>query len=204
MTATFLPLDIPGAFVAVPQTYRDARGTFFESWRSTDYAAAGTTDAFEQDNVSISTRNVLRGLHYQVGRPQGQLVTVLRGTVLDVLVDVRVGSPTFGVALSFELDEEEPKQIYMPPGVAHGFCVLSEEALLHYKCTRTYEPEHERGLRWDDPELAISWPVRVPIVSDRDANYPLLSQIGKSDLPRYSGLGSPAARSIESPNTGSP
>ena len=140
---------------------------------------------FSTASLSYSMRNVVRGLHYQVGDPQGQMVTIVMGAVLDVLVDLRRGSPTFEKTVSVHLDADTPTQIYMPPGVAHGFCVLSDLAILHYKCTRVYDQSVERGLIWDDPDLAIDWPIAVPVISARDAAFPRLRDIAPDDLPRF-------------------
>ena len=183
MPVAITRLSIPGAFIAEPRCFRDERGWFFESWRENDYLAAGVTEPFVQDNVSVSEANVVRGLHYQAREAQGQMVTIVRGRVFDVLVDLRQGSPTFGRAETFVLEETAPRQLYMPAGVAHGFCVLSETAALHYKCTRYYRADTERGVRWNDPDIAIAWPVSAPILSERDAAYPRLRDVPESDLP---------------------
>jgi dTDP-4-dehydrorhamnose 3,5-epimerase len=185
MSLSFARLAIAGTFVVEPRCFGDARGRFFESWRESDYAAAGVAEPFVQDNISISQSNVLRGLHYQADDAQGQMVTIVAGRVFDVLVDMRRDSVTFGRSESFVLDEAAPRQIYMPAGVAHGFCVLSTSAILHYKCTKYYNSATERGVRWNDPDLAIAWPIGKPILSDRDANYPLLSEIAAGDLPQF-------------------
>ncbi len=183
MPVSFTSFSISGAFVAEPRVFRDARGGFFESWKDRDYSDAGVTEPFVQDNISVSQANVLRGLHYQSREAQGQMVTIVRGRVFDVLVDLRCNSPTFGVAETIILDEANPRQIYMPAGVAHGFCVLSDTAVLHYKCTRYYNPDTERGLRWNDPDIAIAWPLASPILSERDAAYPTLREIPEDDFP---------------------
>jgi dTDP-4-dehydrorhamnose 3,5-epimerase len=184
MGAAFKQLSIPGAFIAEPRRFGDDRGWFIESWRENDYAAAGVSEPFVQDNVSCSGKNVLRGLHYQATDAQGQIVTVIAGRVFDVLVDLRRDSPTFGKHETFMLDAASPRQLYMPAGVAHGFCVLSETAVLHYKCTKYYNAATERGVRWDDPDLAIEWPIVSPVLSPRDAAYPHLCEVLASDLPR--------------------
>lgn len=185
MSASFVGLSIPGAFCGAPEMFADNRGCFLETWRETDYAKAGTDGAFVQDSLSYSRLNVLRGMHYQIGDPQGQMVTVVKGRVLDVIADLRRGSPMFLKTEMVEIDSERLKQIYMPPGVAHGFLVLSEEAILHYKATRYYQPAIQRGIRWDDPDLAISWPVDKPILSDRDAAFPLLRDLDEGDFPPF-------------------
>jgi len=178
-------LSIPGAYLVTPHLYRDARGWFYESWRENACAAIGIKPPLVQDNLSCSKANVVRGLHYQARDAQGQMVTIVAGRVHDVIVDLRRGSPTFGKHEAIVLDEATPRQIYMPPGVAHGFIVLSERAILHYKCSRYYNPETERGLRWNDPGLGISWPMADPILSPRDAAYPQLSDISADDLPQF-------------------
>ena len=183
MSVSIVPLSIPGAFLVEPARFIDERGWFFESWRESDYAAAGVTEPFVQDNVSCSQAGVLRGLHYQVGDLQGQMVTIVAGRVFDVLVDLRRSSPTFGKHQGFMLDETSPRQLYMPAGVAHGFCVFDQVAILHYKCTKYYNPVTERGVRWNDPDLAIEWPSKAPTLSPRDAGYPLLRDIPNYDLP---------------------
>ena len=184
MPAAFTRLSIPGAFLAEPRSFRDERGWFFESWRESDYAAAGVTEPFVQDNLSCSRMNVVRGLHYQASDAQGQMVTIVSGRVMDVLVDLRRDSPAFGKHEGFILEGAAPRQLYMPAGVAHGFCVLSEVAILHYKCTKYYNAATEHGVRSDDPDLAISWPLAAPILSRRDADYPLLRDVSDADLPR--------------------
>lgn len=187
MAASIRQLSIPGAFVAEPRRADDHRGWFFESWRESDYAAAGVEAPFVQDNLSCSLRNVVRGLHYQAQGAQGQLVTIVTGRVFDVIVDMRLVSPTFGHHETRILDEAAPAQFYMPPGVAHGYCVLSDSAILHYKCTKYYDPTTERGLRWNDPSVAIAWPVENPVIAPRDAALPLLNDIPQTALAVFAG-----------------
>ena len=163
--------------------YRDERGYFFETFRRSQHALHGVRDNFVQDNFSSSTQGVLRGLHYQVVQPQSQLVTVLRGSIFDVVADIRVGSPTFGAWLGTNLSEGD--QLYMPAGVAHGFLVTSDIADLHYRVTEEYRPENERGVKWDDPDLGIVWPNTEIRTSKRDASFPALADIPESQLPRY-------------------
>lgn len=184
MPLSFQKLSIPGAFLATPRRFGDERGWFFESWRESHYTEAGVSDQFVQDNLSCSQKDVVRGLHYQAADAQGQMVTIVSGRVFDVLVDLRRGSPTFGKHEAFVLDDKEPRQLYMPAGVAHGFCALSEMAILHYKCTKYYNAGTERGVRWNDADLAIEWPSASPILSARDAAYPLLRDVPESDFPR--------------------
>jgi len=175
--------DINGLIIFEPEKFEDIRGGFLESWRESSYGEAGIDLPFVQDNISYSGKSVLRGLHFQKTRPQGQLVTILLGRVYDVCVDIRNGSASFGSWFGAELDADAPRQIYMPPGFAHGFCVLSDEAILHYKCTDTYHPEDEGGIVWNDPDIDISWPLDNPIISQRDAAFPLLKTLTDGDLP---------------------
>jgi dTDP-4-dehydrorhamnose 3,5-epimerase len=163
---------IPGIIVFKPRCYDDDRGRFYELWRYNDYREAGINELFLQDNFSRSSKNVLRGLHFQIGeKAQGQLVSIISGKVFDVCVDIRKDSPSFGQHIVFELVDSVPQQIYMPPGIAHGFCVLSENAILHYKCTQYYSPENEGGILWNDLDLNIPWPVKDPIISKKDASF---------------------------------
>ena len=166
-----VPTDIPGVVILEPKVFGDDRGFFFESFNARTFAAAVGTDlAFVQDNHSKSRRGVLRGLHYQVERPQGKLVRVVAGAVFDVAVDIRPGSPTFGRWTGVELSADNKRQLWVPPGLAHGFVVRSETAEVLYKTTDYYAPAHERTLRWDDPDLAIEWGLtEPPLVSEKDA-----------------------------------
>jgi dTDP-4-dehydrorhamnose 3,5-epimerase len=179
--------DIEGVLILEPKVFGDGRGFFMETWNRQRYAAAGLDVDFVQDNVSSSSKGVLRGLHYQYPHPQGKLVQVLRGEVLDVAVDIRVGSPTFGRAVTCVLSEENHRQFYVPVGLAHGFCVLSETALFLYKCTDFYNPQMEGGVLWNDPDLAIDWPVESPILSEKDQKNSCLANIPKDRLPVYEG-----------------
>jgi len=160
---------LAGVVVIEPDVHRDARGFFLETYHETQYMDAGLEDRFVQDNHSRSSRNVLRGLHLQVHHPQGKLVRVVNGVVWDVAVDIDPLSVTFKKWYGVELSGENYRQLYIPPGYAHGFVVLSEQADLVYKCTAFYAPGDEVGILWNDPELGIDWPVREPILSDRDA-----------------------------------
>lgn len=178
---------IPGLLVIKPKSFGDRRGFFLETFQQERYRAAGVDAVFVQDNQSRSLRGALRGLHYQRQRPQGKLVYVTRGRIWDVVVDIRRGSPTFGRWYGQELDDQEHHQVYAPPGVAHGFCVLSEEADFFYKCTDYYQPELEMAVRWDDPELAIAWPLDAPVLSDKDLAAPLLRDIPPEHLPVFKG-----------------
>jgi len=176
-------VSLPGVIVFEPRRFGDARGFFVETFQAERYAAAGVPGPFVQDNLSRSARDVLRGLHLQNPHSQGKLVSVLRGSVLDVAVDVRVGSPTFGRYFATELSEENGRQMFVPRGFAHGFVVLSETADFFYKCDGPYSPKDEITVRWCDPALAIDWRVANPQVSAKDAAAPLLSEI--PNLPRY-------------------
>lgn len=166
------------------QTFSDDRGLFTETWREDQYIDAGIPQSFVQDNLSRSGCGVLRGLHYQIEHPQGHLVTVSRGAIFDVGVDLRRDSPAFGNWVGMELSGHRLSQIYLPPGIAHGFCVISESAELLYKCTDYYYPGDEGGLLWSDSDLGIRWPVPEPIVSDRDCVLPRLKDISESRLPQ--------------------
>jgi dTDP-4-dehydrorhamnose 3,5-epimerase len=169
MPATFTPLQLEGLWLIEPRIFSDPRGYFFETFKQSELAAAGLPTHFVQENHSSSAANVLRGLHYQrAPRPQGKLVRALHGAIYDVVVDMRQESPTCGQWLGVELSAANRKQLYIPPGFAHGFCVLGERAEIAYLCTSEYSPEHEAGVIWDDPTLGIDWPVKTPLLSDKD------------------------------------
>jgi dTDP-4-dehydrorhamnose 3,5-epimerase len=163
-----IPCDIPGLLVIEPKVFGDARGYFFELWNEAQYRAAGLDCRFVQDNLSRSRRGVLRGLHFQNPKAQAKLVSVLEGEVFDVAVDLRRGSSTFGRWHGLALSAESKRQFYIPAGFAHGFLVLSESALFHYKCTEFYSPADECTLRWDDPSIGIRWPLSDPSLSAKD------------------------------------
>jgi len=168
----FQPTAIPEVVLIRPKVFADARGHFFESWTERGFAAAGLDLAFVQDNENRSGRHVLRGLHYQLTRPQGKLVRVVTGAVFDVAVDLRRSAPTFGRWVGAQLTADNHHMLWIPPGFAHGFLVLSEAAHFLYKCTQPYLPADERAIRWDDADLAIRWPLPaavMPVVSARDA-----------------------------------
>jgi dTDP-4-dehydrorhamnose 3,5-epimerase len=167
--------DLPGVMLFEPVRHQDTRGLLVETFKEPAYRDAGLDVVFVQDNLSRSHGRVLRGLHFQ--RRQGKLITVVLGEIQDVAVDIRPDSETFGRWVQARLSGEDHRQIYVPPGFAHGFSVLSEEAYVWYKTTDVYRPEEERGIRWDDPDLAIDWIVRDPIVSDRDRRHPLLREV---------------------------
>ncbi|MHC6657504.1 dTDP-4-dehydrorhamnose 3,5-epimerase [Aeromonas salmonicida] len=168
---------ISDLLIIEPKVFGDERGFFYETYQDARYKAAGITLDFVQDNRSRSTQNVLRGLHFQKTKPQGKLVTVTQGHVFDVAVDLRPDSPTFGQHESVLLTGDNKVQFYIPPGFAHGFCVLSETADFQYKCTDYYDPADESGLLWNDPELGIEWPLAAPVLSPKDSVQPTLAQI---------------------------
>ena len=177
--------SIPEILIVERQSFGDDRGLFMELFQSQRYATMGIEAAFVQDNFSRSRAGVLRGLHFQNPKPQAKLVTVLRGSVIDVAVDVRVGSSTFGRHVKIELNEANRRQLWIPSGFAHGYLVLSETADVFYKCDEFYSPSDEIVLRWDDPEIGIDWGCSSPIVSERDSSGKKLSELG-SLLPAFS------------------
>jgi dTDP-4-dehydrorhamnose 3,5-epimerase len=177
--------SIPEVLLVTPTLRRDARGAFHESWQRERYRDAGLPADWLQDNVSRSRRGVLRGLHFQQPRAQGKLVSVMDGEILDVAVDIRRGSPTFGRWVSETLTAANARQLYVPPGFAHGFVVTSEEAIVHYKCTDLYVPDCERTIAWNDPSLGIAWPVATPILSERDAHGKRLADLRDDELPPF-------------------
>jgi len=174
---------LDGVLLIEPRRFDDERGFFLESFNASRYRAAGILDDFVQDNHSRSRRGVLRGMHFTVRHPQAQIVTVIRGRIFDAAVDLRSNSPTFGRWTGVELSDDGPCQLYMGPGFAHGFCVLSEFADLHYKVSKVYDPGDEGGLLWNDADVGIRWPVDNPAVSGRDAAYPRLIDLDPSRLP---------------------
>jgi dTDP-4-dehydrorhamnose 3,5-epimerase len=188
---------LPGVVIFEPRVFRDDRGEFLETWHQARYAAAGLPEAFVQDNLSVSRRGVLRGLHYQHPLAQGKLVSVLEGEVFDVAVDIRRGSPTFARWVGMTLSGENRRQLYVPPGFAHGFYVTSDRALFLYKCTAYYAPSDEGSVLWNDPDLAIDWPLGQrsvvsgqssgadPILAPKDAAAPRLAGIPGDRLPQY-------------------
>ncbi|NMC31901.1 MAG: dTDP-4-dehydrorhamnose 3,5-epimerase [Veillonellaceae bacterium] len=176
--------ELPGVLIVEPKMFPDARGFFVETYNKERYAACGITADFVQDNLSFSSRGVLRGLHYQNPHTQGKLVYVLAGEVWDVAVDIRPNSPQFGRWTAVTLSSDNKRQFYIPPGFAHGFCVLSETALFTYKCTDLYHPECDGGIRWDDPDIGIAWPVAAPLLSDKDKKQPLLKDVPTGRLPQ--------------------
>lgn len=183
MPFNFQPLAIPALVLITPRVFPDGRGYFMETFQASAFRAAGIATEFAQDNHSLSTAGVVRGLHYQAApHTQGKLVRVAFGRIWDAAVDLRRGSPTFGKGCGVELSEENHAMLWVPPGFAHGFATLSPTAHLLYKCTAEYDPASERGLRWNDPELGLDWPVSAPLVSPRDAALPLLKDLGAARL----------------------
>nr|WP_216612738.1 dTDP-4-dehydrorhamnose 3,5-epimerase [Myxococcus xanthus] len=178
-------MEIPDVLLLEPKVFGDDRGFFMEMFHAARYAAAGIPGPFVQDNYSRSAKGTLRGLHFQEPQAQGKLVQVLAGAVYDVAVDVRRGSSTFGQWVAVELSSDNRRQLWVPPGFAHGFCVVSDSADFHYKCTALYAPETERSVVWNDPDLAIPWPVSEPRLSPKDAQAPRLRDAPL--LPEYVG-----------------
>ena len=176
--------DLPGVVVIEPRVFSDARGFFFESYNAERYAQAGLPPLFVQDNHSSSVKGTIRGLHYQLRRPQGKLFRVLRGTVLDVAADIRRGSPTFGRWTGVELSAENKRQLFIPAGFAHGFCVTSDGAEVEYKCTDVYVADDQHGVLWNDTTIGIRWPVATPVLSDQDRAFLPLMAV-RDDLPAY-------------------
>jgi dTDP-4-dehydrorhamnose 3,5-epimerase len=173
----FTPLEIPDVILVEPRVFEDSRGFFYESYNQSVFAANGISDAFVQDNISFSKKGVLRGMHYQIApKTQAKLVRVLKGSVLDAVVDIRRDSKTFGKSLAVPLDAQKKQMLYVPSGFAHGFCALEDNTEVQYKVTDFYSPQHERGILWSDPELKIKWPDFDFIVLDKDKNFPPLKQ----------------------------
>ena len=179
-----VPTELPEVVRVEPDVHRDDRGFFLETWHERRYREAGIPGPFVQDNLSHSRRGALRGLHAQLDPPQGKLVRAVRGEIFDVAVDLRVGSPRFGRWAAARLSGESHHQLWIPPGFAHGFCVLSDEADVEYKCTAPYAPGGEIAVAWNDPRIGIAWPVREPVLSARDAAAPPRAEL-EDRLPRY-------------------
>ncbi len=183
---TVTPTALPEVQVVTSRVFADARGFFVETYRAEHFAAHGLPTTWVQDNRSRSAQGTLRGLHFQRRQAQGKLVHCLRGEIWDVVVDVRVGSPTYGRWVGMTLTEAPGTALYVPEGFAHGFCALTDDAEVLYKCTAAYDPADEAGVRWDDPALAIAWPVRAPRLSAKDAALPTLAEAAAADrLPRW-------------------
>ncbi|MDB3994455.1 dTDP-4-dehydrorhamnose 3,5-epimerase [Gammaproteobacteria bacterium] len=177
--------DLEGLLLLNPDVHKDQRGYFLETFTKENYKDLGIRDNFVQDNLSKSIKGTLRGLHYQLESPQAKLVRVVRGKVFDVAVDIRSGSDTFGKHFSVVLDDLTNNQLYIPKGFAHGFCVISEEAIFEYKCSDYYEPNDQLGLIWNDPSLEIDWPIERPLISLKDQKLPSLSSVKSLLLPKF-------------------
>jgi dTDP-4-dehydrorhamnose 3,5-epimerase len=177
--------ELEGVIVVEPRVFEDPRGFFMETFHRDRYEELGIRDDFCQDNLSFSGRNTLRGLHYQFPHAQAKLVQVLQGEIFDVAVDIRRGSPTFGRAVGVTLSERNRRQLFIPKGFAHGFCVLSETALFAYKCSDFYAPDCDRGVLWSDPAIGIQWPASNPLLSAKDQGLPLLKDIPPEQLPVF-------------------
>jgi len=176
MPFEFVPLEIPGLTLIKPRIFGDDRGFFLELYKYSDFSKAGIGEHLVQDNYSMSTKGTLRGLHYQKNpKAQGKLVSCVKGSICDVAVDIRKGSPHYGKWVGVELTEENKQLLYVPPGFAHGFQVISETAEVMYKCTEEYTPENDRGIIWNDPDVNILWPLKHPLLSAKDKMHPLLA-----------------------------
>ncbi len=181
-----LETDIPGVLIIEPDVHGDQRGWFMETWQQPRYADAGIAGPFVQDNMALSSHGILRGLHLQHPHAQGKLVQVVMGEVFDVAVDVRPGSPHFGKWVGVLLSGDTRRQLWVPPGFAHGYLVTSNQAVFSYKCTELYHPQTELSIRWDDEDIGIDWPiVGKPSLSDKDAEAPALKDIAEDQLPEY-------------------
>ncbi|MBK7949400.1 MAG: dTDP-4-dehydrorhamnose 3,5-epimerase [Deltaproteobacteria bacterium] len=185
-----IPTELPEVLIVEPTVHRDDRGFFLETWHAQKFADAGLPARFVQDNHSSSRRGTLRGLHAQLARPQGKLVRASLGEIFDVAVDIRRGSPRFGRSVGVVLSAESFRQLWIPEGFAHGFCVLSEDAEIQYKCTDFYDPSSELTIAWDDPALGIPWPaVGPPLLSAKDRSARSLAQFAEDELPHFPGQG---------------
>ena len=176
---------LAGVYIIEPQVFSDARGFFMETYHQRRYTEAGIEPLFVQDNLSSSIGGTLRGLHYQINHEQAKLIQVVKGIIFDVAVDIRKGSPYFGQWTGVHLTSDNKRQLFIPEGFAHGFCVLTEEAEVVYKCTNFYAPEDEGGILWSDPDLAIDWPIANPLLSDKDSRLPYLAAVSPERLPLY-------------------
>ncbi|MBW2615149.1 MAG: dTDP-4-dehydrorhamnose 3,5-epimerase [Deltaproteobacteria bacterium] len=183
----FLSTSLPGVILIEPDVFKDDRGFFMETFHKKRYADSGIDRVFVQDNLSHSKQGTLRGLHYQLKSAQAKLVYVVTGEIFDVALDIRHGSPTFGKWEGTRLSDNNKKQIYIPEGFAHGFCVLSETADVIYKCTDLYTPGDEYGVFWADPAIGIDWPIKSPVLSEKDRKNPELEKIPANRLPVYAG-----------------
>ncbi len=178
-----IPTSLPEVLIIEPDSFEDNRGFFMETYSREKYRANGINPVFIQSNLSFSRQNVLRGLHYQIRHPQAKLIQIISGEVFDVAVDIRSGSPTFGKWTGLILSGQNKRQLYVPEGFAHGFCVLSESAYFYYKCSSLYYPNDEGGIIWNDKTIDIKWPLTHPIVSEKDRRLPFFSDLGPEQLP---------------------
>ena len=183
MSLKFIKTSLPEVLVIEPDLFKDGRGFLMETYHQRKYSEGGISQSFIQDNYSHSLRGTLRGLHYQLKHPQDKLIYVITGEIFDVAVDIRHGSPTFGQWVGMHLSEENKRQIFVPKGFAHGFCVMSETADVIYKCTDLYDPDDDYGIHWADPDIGIEWPDIKPIISDKDSQNPRLNDIPENLLP---------------------
>lgn len=179
---------LPGVLILEPKVFSDDRGYFIETWNIKRYEQAGIPGPFVQDNISFSQKGILRGLHFQYPQSQGKLIQVLSGEVLDIIVDIRVGSPSYGQWIGEILSESNHRQLYVPLGFAHGYCVTSETAHFSYKCTDFYNPATEHGIIWNDPDIGIEWPTAEPVLSAKDKAYPRLRDLKPENLPQFEGI----------------
>ncbi|MDY6878866.1 MAG: dTDP-4-dehydrorhamnose 3,5-epimerase [Thermodesulfobacteriota bacterium] len=180
-----LATELEEVFTVEPDVFTDTRGFFMETYHHKRYAGLGLKEIFVQDNLSYSVRGTLRGLHYQYPHGQTKLVQAISGEIYDVALDIRRGSPNFGRWVGAPLSDKNRRQLYIPEGFAHGYCVLSETAIVMYKCSRFYAPDHEKGILWNDPGLGIAWKVDDPLLSDKDGQSPCLSDVDPESLPLY-------------------
>ena len=180
-----LSTSLKGMLLIEPSVFEDKRGFFMETYQKETYKELGIDSNFVQDNLSYSVRGTLRGLHYQLPHAQAKLVQVIKGEIFDVTVDIRRDSPTFGKWTGVHLSDENRRQLYIPGGFAHGFCVLSETAIFTYKCSDFYTPDSERGILWSDPDIGVDWPVENPVLSGKDRNYHYLTDVPPEYLPTY-------------------
>jgi dTDP-4-dehydrorhamnose 3,5-epimerase len=180
-----IPTDLEGVLIVEPRIFQDRRGFFMETYQRARYEKFGISCSFVQDNFSCSLKHTLRGLHFQIDHPQAKLVQAITGEIFDVAVDLRKGSPTFGRWTGALLSEENRRQLFIPEGFAHGFCVLSDTARFLYKCSDFYAPEDEGGISWSDPDIGIEWPLSDPIISDKDAGLPFLADMHPHRLPEW-------------------
>ena len=176
---------LPGILIIQPDIFEDPRGFFMETYHQKKYAEEGLDRSFVQDNLSYSTIDTLRGLHYQYPNAQAKLIQAIEGEIFDVAVDIRRGSPAFGQWTGVHLSGENKRQLFVPEGFAHGFCVISDTATVVYKCTDFYAPESEKGIIWSDSDIGIEWPVKEPLLSSKDSQYPCLKDIARNNLPDY-------------------